>query len=142
MMRVPECCVPGCGGGREHVCAQHAGESLCAAHFSLASARSRRLWQSAAMRLAGLQRSWDDERVFEAIVVRGRHLAFCALLETAHDHADRAWRRLRLEVLAATGEFAPWSPEIAAISDRPEHRPDARSGSLDGGRRISPATQD
>jgi hypothetical protein len=135
------CCVPGCGGGAHDVPLQ-TGQGLCAAHLLLASVESRRLLQSAARRLARLQRSWDDDRVFEEIAARGRYLAFCALLETAHDHVDRAWVQVRSEVLGAAGDPHPCSPSIAPIADLPDHRLGAASWPLDSRRRISPASQE
>jgi hypothetical protein len=136
------CCVPGCGGGSAHDFPLQTGQGLCAAHLSLAAVESRRLLQSAARRLARLQRSWDDDRIFEEIAVRGRYLAFCALLETAHDHVDRAWERVRSEVLGAAGDLHPCSPSIAPIADLPGHRLGAASLALASSRRISPASQE
>ena len=137
-----ECWVPGCGGGTAPDFSPQTGEGLCEAHVLLASIESRRRLQSAARRLARLQRSWDDDRVFEEIAVRGRYLAFCALLETAHDHVDRAWERVRSEVLGAAGGLHPCSPGIAPIADVPDHRFGAASWALDGRRRIAPAPQE
>jgi hypothetical protein len=97
---------------------------LCAEHFLLASVQSRTLLQSAARRLARLQRSWDDDAIFEQIAARGRYLAFCALLETAHHHVDRAWQRVRSEALLAAGDPGPCSPSIARTVDPPDHRLD------------------
>jgi hypothetical protein len=136
------CCVPDCGGGRAHDFPLQTGEGVCAAHLLLASVGSRGRLQSAARRLARLQHSWDDDRVFEEIVVRGRYLALCALLETAHDHVDRAWERVRSEVLGAAGDLHPGSPGIAPIADLADHRLDTASWPLDGRRRISPAPQE
>ena len=136
------CCVPGCGGGRAHDFPMQTGEGLCAAHLLLASVGSRGRLQSAARRLARLQRSWGDDRVFEEIVVRGRYLALCALLETAHDHVDRAWERVRSEVLGAAGDLHPGSPGIAPIADLADRRLGTASWPLDGRRRISPAPQE
>jgi hypothetical protein len=135
------CCVPGCDGGRAHDFPLQTGQGLCAAHLSLAAVKSRTLLQSAARRLARLQRGWDDDRVFEEIAGRGRYLAFCALLETAHNHVDRAWERVRSEVLDAAGDLHPSSPSIAPIADLPDHRLGAVSLPLAGRRRISPASQ-
>jgi hypothetical protein len=137
-----ECCVPGCGGGTTPDVPLQTGEGLCEAHVLLASIESRRLLQSAARRLARLQRSWDDDRVFEEIAVRGRYLAFCALLETAHDHVDRAWEQVRSEVLGAAGGLHPCSPGIAPIADVPDHRFGAASRAPDSRRRIAPAAQE
>jgi hypothetical protein len=137
-----ECCVPGCGGGTAPDVPPQSSEGLCEAHVLLASVESRRLLQSAARRLTRLQRSWDDDRVFEEIAVRGRYLAFCALLETAHDHVDRAWERVRSEVLGAAGDLHPCSPGIAPIADVPDHRFGAASWALDSRRRIAPAPQE
>ncbi len=135
------CCVPGCGG-RAHDVPLETGRGLCAKHLSLASVESRGLLQSAARRLARLRRSWDDERIFEEIAVRGRYLAFCAVLETAHDHVDRAWERVRSEVLGAAGDLHPCSPSIAPIADLPDHRLSAASWPLDRRRRIAPAPRE
>ena len=115
------CCVPGCGGGKAHDFPPQTGEGLCAAHLLLASVGSRGRLQSAARRLARLQRSWDDDRVFEEIAVRGRYLALCALLETAHDHVDRAWERVRSEGLGAAGDLIGERPVNSVI--HPAGRP-------------------
>ena len=136
------CCVPGCGGGRAQDFPLQTGEGLCAAHLLLASVGSRGRLQSAARRLARLRRSWDDERIFEEIAVRGRYLAFCAVLETAHDHVDRAWERVRSEVLGAADDLHPRSPNIAPVADLPDHRVGAASWPLDRRRRIAPASQE
>jgi len=136
------CCVPGCGGGSAQDFPLQIGHGLCAAHLSLTAVDSRRLLQSAARRLARLQRSWNDDRIFEEIAVRGRYLAFCALLETAHDHVDRAWERVRSEALGAASDLHPCSPSIAPTADLPDHRLGAASGPLDSRRRISPASQE
>ncbi len=137
-----ECCVPGCDGGRAHAVPPQTPEGLCERHFLLASVRSRSLLQSAARRLARLQRSWDDDSVFEEIAARGRYLAFCALLQRAHEHVDRAWERVRSEVFGAAGDLASGPRSIAPIADLPEHHP-APVRRLPGSkRRISPVPQD
>jgi hypothetical protein len=141
MTMAMECCVPGCGRGTTHSALQ-TGEGLCAEHFLLASVQSRSLLRSAAGRLARLQRSWDDDRVFDDVVARGRYLAFCMLLQTAHDHLDRAWERVRSEVLGATVDPDRSSPSIAPITDLQDHRSGSAPSSLDSRRRILPAPQE
>ena len=114
-MRVPgRCRIAGCAGRiAPDFPAQTAG--FCAAHLQLASASSRTLLQSAAKRLLKLQQSWDDETRFNAVVARGRYLAFCMLLQAAHDRLDRASARVAEEVLAAARPSARLRPvEIAA----------------------------
>ena len=133
-----KCCVPGCGESGMHGLPQ-IGERLCHQHFFLASAQSRGLLQSAARRLARLQRSWDDDSVFEEITVRGRYLAFCALLQTAHDHVDRAWDRVSSEVPGAADDLHPRSPGIAPSSGVPDPRLDPRPWTTERMRRVLPA---
>ena len=41
-----------------------------------------------------VQGLWDDPARFDAIVVSGRYLRFCALLESASDNDEIAARRL------------------------------------------------
>jgi hypothetical protein len=137
-----QCSVPGCGRPTANDVPRQTGDGLCPDHFSLASVRSRGLWQSAAKRLARLQRSWEDDRIFDEITARGRYLAFCALLEAAHDHVDRAWARVRAQVLAAAGDIHPGSPGTAPGADVPNDRLGAGSSPLDGRRRLSPAPQE
>jgi len=117
-----KCCVPGCGNPKAADFPLHTRDGPCADHLSLASPQARRLLSSAASRLARLERSWNDKKIFEAIVGRGRYLAFCSLLERANNQVDRAWERLRSEILAATGDGDLASPGIAP-TDQPEHRP-------------------
>jgi hypothetical protein len=141
MIRSNECCVPGCVGGRAHDLPPQT-EGLCAEHVLLASVRSRGLLLSAARRLTRLQRSWEDDAVFEAVAARGRYLAFCALLEAAHDHVDRAWERVRSEVLGAAGELPACSPSLAPTAALPDHRLGPMPRPLERKRRTSPAPQE
>jgi hypothetical protein len=142
MIMSMECCVPGCGHDRAPDFPRCTREGACAEHFSLAAPQARRLLHSAARRLACLQRSWDDEEVFEAIAVRGRYLAFCALLESAHDRVDRAWERVRSEILATAGDLKLGSPGIAPVTDLSDRRLEPASGSLHRKARISSAPQE
>ena len=95
------CRFPGC---KSQVASELSGwisDGFCPEHLLLASARSRRLLSAAEKRLARLERSWDDEKVFNAVVARGRYLAFCMLLKAAQDRVERASRDLGAEVSAA-----------------------------------------
>jgi hypothetical protein len=137
-----KCCVPGCGNDRAPDFPPRFGDGPCVDHLSLALPQSRRLLSSSARRLASLQRSWDDKKIFDAIVVRGRYLAFCSLLECAHDRLDRAWKRIRSEILAAASDADLASPSIAPIADQSEHRLDPTPAALDRKARTSPAPQE
>jgi hypothetical protein len=137
-----KCCVPGCGNDRAPDFPLRFGDGPCVDHLSLALPQSRRLLSSSARRLASLQRSWDDKKVFDAIVVRGRYLAFCSLLECAHDRLDRAWKRIRSEILAAASDADQASPSIAPVADQSEHRLDPTPAALDRKARTSPAPQE
>src|SRR5262245_41394668 len=139
-----KCCVPGCGNDKAPDFPLRTHDGPCVYHLSLASPQSRRLLSSAARRLATLQRSWNDEKIFEAIIVRGRYLAFCSLLERVDDRVARSWERLRSEILAATGDADLASPGIAPTMDQPEHehRLGAGPAALDPNARASPAPQE
>ena len=73
MTILTRCCIRGCTRGEAGEIGPRACEGICAEHWLLASAASRRLLRGAEARLERLQRSWDDDEVFEAIVARGRY---------------------------------------------------------------------
>ena len=52
-------------------------------------------------RLAFVQDLWDDAQRFDAIVASGRYLKLCNLTEWISDYDERAWIRIRNEILAA-----------------------------------------
>jgi len=106
MTILTKCCIPGCPCGQAGESAPQAREGICAEHLLLASAASRRLLRGAEARLERLQRSWDDDEVFEAIVARGRYLQLCTLIEAAHDRVDRARERVKAEIIGAARHLA------------------------------------
>jgi hypothetical protein len=61
-----------------------------ASEYAAARARKRQTER----RLLWLQSLWDDPARFDAIVVSGRYLKLCALLEWASDNDETAARRL------------------------------------------------
>jgi hypothetical protein len=142
MMGSRQCCVPGCAGNRARGLPGQIGEGLCALHFSLASPPSRTLLQSAARRLAGLQRSWENGATFDAVAARGRYLAFCAVLEAAHARVDRAWDRVRAEVLAALGDLDAGSPGVVPLAAAADQGLGAALRPLDGTRLPARAPQE
>jgi hypothetical protein len=111
-----KCCVPGCGNPKAADFPLHTRDGPCADHLSLASPQARRLLSSAASRLARLERSWNDEKIFEAIVGRGRYLAFCSLLERANNQVDRGSVRKSLPRQAMATLLPPASPRRTSRS--------------------------
>jgi len=116
MMRSRRCCIPGCENRTACEESPEPAYALCVAHRSLVSSRSRDLLQTAARRLLRLERSWGEGKIFDEIAGRGRYLAFCALLRTADERVERAWRRVTAEAVGATLA----SPGVAPSA--PEHR--------------------
>jgi hypothetical protein len=106
MTILTRCCIRGCTRGEAGEIGPRACEGICAEHWLLASAASRRLLRGAEARLEQLQRSWDDEEIFETIVARGRYLQFCVLIEAAHDYVDRARERVKAEIIGAARDLA------------------------------------
>jgi hypothetical protein len=96
------CRIPGCSNEIAPELSARISDGFCPEHLLLASERSRRLLYAADRRLARLERSWDDQAVFNAIVARGRYLAFCMLLKAAQDRVERTWRDLAAEVFAGS----------------------------------------
>jgi hypothetical protein len=126
-----KCCIPGCSRGN----ADHAGpeewDGFCAEHLLLASAASRALLRSARTRLERLERSWDEDEIFEAIAARGRYLRFCALIEAVHDHVDRAWERVKSEILGTMCDFEPgWHSIVPSAGERLDSRTPAGKRSM------------
>jgi hypothetical protein len=96
------CCVPDCPRPAAEHPIDHAHHAMCAEHWLLTSAASRRSLQLSRSRVDRLERSWHDDRTFREIVGRGRYLQLCALLEMAHERVDRAWERIKAEVASAS----------------------------------------
>lgn len=92
------CHVRGCTCVSQEGWLVHGPEQICSEHFGRASLSARRLFMSARNRLERIEAGRASEAVFERIVARGRYLQFCGLIETAHDHLDWAWDRIKREV--------------------------------------------
>ena len=70
-------------------------------HLDLASPAAVQRKRQMQTRLAFVQDLWDDAQRFDAIVASGRYLKLCNLTEWISDHDERAWIRIRNEILAA-----------------------------------------
>jgi hypothetical protein len=91
-------------------------EVMCEAHYALASpaALARRARREA--RLRALQQSWDDDAYFDRLVASGKYLKMCSTLSAASEAAERAWREVKSEVLAAADSRAFAEPLSAALA--------------------------
>ncbi|HEY5226367.1 MAG TPA: hypothetical protein VIJ06_06205 [Methylovirgula sp.] len=74
---------------------------FCEANLNLASDAAVQRKQQMQRRLAFVQDLWNDADRFDKIVASGRYLRLCNLTEWISDSDERAWERLKTEVLAA-----------------------------------------
>lgn len=70
-------------------------------HLDLASHAAVQRKRQMQSRLAFVQDLWNDAERFDAIVASGRYLKLCNLTEWISDYDERAWTRIRNEILAA-----------------------------------------
>jgi hypothetical protein len=95
-----QCCVSGC----PHFCADRCPpvgcEALCDDHLGLAREPALQTLLHARRRLDRLERGFADPKVFDQVFSRGKHLQFCALIETAQSRVDTAWEALKRDVLS------------------------------------------
>ena len=75
-------------------------------HLDLASHAAVQRKQQMQRRLAFVQDLWNDADRFDAIVASGRYLKLCNLTEWISDYDERAWTRIKNEILAARREAA------------------------------------
>jgi len=108
------CCVPDCGCRVSDRGAAIGPETICSGHFRLASAPAR-------ARLEKLQSSWESDEIFERVTARGRYPQFCALIAAAHDHVDRAWENLKLEIMAQSQDHGRALRARSVPRDAPAH---------------------
>jgi hypothetical protein len=59
--------------------------------------------RTAAHRRNRLDRIWDDESRFDAVVSSGRYLKLCDASQAALEQRETAWTRLKLDVLLGEG---------------------------------------
>jgi hypothetical protein len=74
---------------------------FCEANLNLASDAAVQRKQQIQRRLAFVQDVWNDAERFDRIVASGRYLRLCNLTEWISDSDERAWERLKTEILAA-----------------------------------------
>ncbi len=70
-------------------------------HLHLANPASVQRKRQMQGRLAFVQDLWNDAERFDAIVASGRYLKLCNLTEWVSDYDERAWMRIRNEILAS-----------------------------------------
>lgn len=73
---------------------------FCEQHVHLGSDAALRRKRQTQRRLEWAQALWDDPVRFEAVVKSGRYLRLCTLTQSISDCDERAWRRLKNEILA------------------------------------------
>jgi hypothetical protein len=73
---------------------------FCENHIDLASEAALQRKQQTQRRLAFVQSWWNDPERFERVVTSGRYLKLCNLTEWITDFDERAWERVKSEVLA------------------------------------------
>jgi len=115
------CCVPDCGCRVSDRGAAIGPETICSGHFRLASAPARARLDRARARLEKLQSSWESDEIFERVTARGRYPQFCALIAAAHDHVDRAWENLKLEIMAQSQDHGRALRARSVPRDAPAH---------------------
>ena len=74
---------------------------FCESHLHLASEAALQRKRQMQKRLAFVQDLWNDAERFDAVVASGRYLKLCNLTEWISDHDERAWERVKSEILAA-----------------------------------------
>ncbi len=74
---------------------------FCESHLDLASEAALQRKRQMQKRLAFVQDLWNDADRFDAVVASGRYLKLCNLTEWISDYDERAWARVKSEILAA-----------------------------------------
>jgi hypothetical protein len=74
---------------------------FCENHMDLASEAALQRKRQMQRRLAFVQSWWNDPERFEQVVTSGRYLKLCNLTEWITDYDERAWERVKSEVIAA-----------------------------------------
>ena len=75
-------------------------------HLHLASQAAVQRKRQMQGRLAFVQDLWNDAERFDAVVASGRYLKLCNLTEWISDYDERAWSRIKNEILAARRAIA------------------------------------
>lgn len=89
----------GNAGGTANVFCQDL-DVFCEEHVNLASDAALRRKLQTQRRLEWILALWDDRARFEAVVTSGRYPRLYRLTEALSDCDERAWRRLKNEILA------------------------------------------
>ncbi|MGB8276583.1 MAG: hypothetical protein WCF20_01415 [Methylovirgula sp.] len=79
---------------------------FCESHLDLASDAAVQRKQQMQRRLAFVQNLWNDSDRFDGVVASGRYLKLCNLTEWISDYDERAWERVKSEILAARQKSA------------------------------------
>ncbi len=79
---------------------------FCESHIELASRAAVQRKEQMQRRLAFVQMLWNDTDRFDKVVASGRYLKLCNLTEWISDYDERAWERVKSEILAARQENA------------------------------------
>jgi hypothetical protein len=82
------------------------GDDFCERHLELASFEAIERKQQMQKRRDFVQSLWDDADRFEAVIASGRYLKLCSLTEWISEYDERAWARIKNEILAAHREAA------------------------------------
>ncbi len=73
---------------------------FCEQHAHLGSEAALQRKRQTQRRLKWVEDLWEDPVRFEAIVMSGRYLRLCTLTEALNESDEKAWRRLKNEILA------------------------------------------
>ncbi len=73
---------------------------FCEQHVHLGSDAALQRKRQTQRRLEWILALWDDRARFEAVVTSGRYLRLCTLTQSISDCDEKAWRRLKNEILA------------------------------------------
>ena len=74
---------------------------FCEKHIDLASRAAVERKRQMQRRLSFVQQVWNDANRFERVITSGRYLKLCNLTEWISDCDERAWARVKNEILVA-----------------------------------------
>ncbi|HLH12691.1 MAG TPA: hypothetical protein VKV77_12545 [Methylovirgula sp.] len=75
-------------------------DRFCEQHIPLASEAAQARKRQTQQRLKWVTELWDNPERFDAVVATGRYDRLCKLTEMLSESDERAWQRLRNEILA------------------------------------------
>jgi hypothetical protein len=75
-------------------------DSFCENHLDLASQAAVQRKDQMQKRIAFVQDLWNDADRFDNVVASGRYLKLCHLTEWISEYDERAWERVKSEILA------------------------------------------